>query len=156
MDLTIFARDSSVYVDLRTFKCVENYETMVILHKHKIEGRKKYYWIACSLCAFRTSGFMFRFAKISVKDAPTIALCPRLIRRTLFFAISSSWPFLCLRLVIRKKRNNQKHERGLKKNKLWFWFYLYNMVQVTLRGFLFMRWARSHFEFKNVKICKNR
>lgn len=31
------------------------------------------YLIACSLCALRISGFILRLAKISVRDAPTIA-----------------------------------------------------------------------------------
>lgn len=34
--------------------------------------------------------------------------------------------------------------------------YLYKIVHVTLRGFLFIKWARSHFELRNVKVYEKR
>lgn len=56
------------------------------------------YLIACSRWAFLTSGFIFLLAMMSVREAPTIALWNFWVRRVRFFACSSSWPFLCLRL----------------------------------------------------------
>lgn len=54
--------------------------------------------IACSRCAFRTSGFMFLLARISVRDAPAIARWNFVVRRVFFLAsVSPSSPFLCLR-----------------------------------------------------------
>lgn len=67
------------------------------------------YLIACSRWAFLTSGFIFLLAMMSVRDAPTIALWNFWVRRVRFFACSSSWPFLCLRLsqVVKISCNNE-------------------------------------------------
>lgn len=88
--------------------------------------KKQYYRIACSLCAFLTSGLWFLLAKMSFKEAPTMALWNFCVRRVRFFVASSSWPFLCLRL--------------------------YNTVHVTFLGLRFIRCADSHLEFKKVKV----
>jgi hypothetical protein len=68
------------------------------------------YLIACSRWAFLTSGFIFLLAMMSVSEAPTIALWNFCVRRVRFFACSSSWPFLCLRLsqVVKTSCNNEK------------------------------------------------
>lgn len=62
------------------------------------DNQKNAYLIACSLWALRISGFMLRLAKISVREAPTMARWNFCVRLVLFFVCSSSWPFLCLRL----------------------------------------------------------
>merc|ERR1719320_1299172 len=70
---------------------------------------------ACSLCAFLTSGFWFLLAMISWRVAPTTARWNLVVRLLRFLAVSSSSPFLCLRL--------------------------YNTVHVTSLGFLLSMWA---------------
>ena len=85
--------------------------------------------IACSRCALRTSGFMFLFARISVREEPAIARWNLVVRRVFFFAsVSPSRPFLC--------------------------FLRYKTVHVVLRGFLFTLCAASHLALKNVKTCR--
>ena len=68
---------------------------------------------ASSRWAFLSSGFWFRLARISLREAPTMALWNLVFLLVRFLAASSTTPFLCLRL--------------------------YSTVQVTLRGFLFKR-----------------
>lgn len=88
-------------------------------------GQKLTYRIAWSLWASLISGLWFLLAIMSFKDAPTMALWNFWVFLVRFLAVSSSWPFLCLRL--------------------------YRTVHVTFRGFLLIKWARSHFELRKVK-----
>ena len=56
------------------------------------------YLIACSLWAFLTSGFWFRFARMSWSVAPTTALWNFWVLFVRFLDTSSSIPFLCFLL----------------------------------------------------------
>lgn len=55
--------------------------------------------MAWSRWAFLTSGFWFLLARISVREAPTMALWNFWTFLVFFLACSSSCPFLCLRLL---------------------------------------------------------
>lgn len=70
----------------------------------------KTHLMAWSLWALRTSGFWLRLAKISVRDAPTMARWNFWVFLVFFLASSSTWPFLCLRLNKRKQNvKGMKH-----------------------------------------------
>lgn len=56
------------------------------------------YLIAISRWAFLISGFMFLLAKMSVRDAPTMARWNFCVLLVFFLVVSSSWPLRCLRL----------------------------------------------------------
>merc|ERR1719328_948625 len=71
--------------------------------------------MASSRCAFLSSGFWLRLARISLRDAPTMARWNLWVRRVFFLVVSSSTPLRCLRR--------------------------YSTVQVTLRGLRFSRCA---------------
>merc|ERR1712018_79041 len=54
--------------------------------------------MASSRCAFLSSGFWLRLARISLREAPTMALWNLVVLLVRLLAASSSTPFLCLRL----------------------------------------------------------
>ena len=49
--------------------------------------------MASSRCAFLSSGFWFLLARISLRDAPTMALWNLWVLLVLFLAVSSSTPY---------------------------------------------------------------
>jgi hypothetical protein len=72
----------------------------------------KTYLMAWSLWALRTSGFWLRLAKISVRDAPTMARWNFWVFLVFFLASSSICPFLCLRLISKKEKLKQMKGSG--------------------------------------------